>query len=224
MPIAQNLIRITFVTLLIASLVVSICQQGVAAGALPATAEEISPLQAGDRAPAFTVRTVDDEPYQFDPDNLERPTIVITFRGGWCPYCNMHLSDLRNVIPELKANGFDVLFLSNDRPDLLYSTLKKETQEDIGGLDYEILSDADLNAAHAFGTAFTVSDRLIQRRNEKGDDIDGSSIDKFKALAVPAVVLIDVSGEIRYFYANPDYRVRLSADELKQEADKLLAQ
>jgi peroxiredoxin len=204
--------------------VVSICQQGVAAGALPATAEEISPLQAGDRAPAFTVRTVDDEPYQFDPDNLERPTIVITFRGGWCPYCNMHLSDLRNVIPELKANGFDVLFLSNDRPDLLYSTLKKETQEDIGGLDYEILSDADLNAAHAFGTAFTVSDRLIQRRNEKGDDIDGSSIDKFKALAVPAVVLIDVSGEIRYFYANPDYRVRLSADELKQEADKLLAQ
>jgi peroxiredoxin len=223
MTVGQNLIRITFITLLIASLVVSICRQGVA-GALPATAEEISPLQAGDRAPAFTVRTVNDEPYQFDPDNLEHPTILITFRGGWCPYCNMHLSDLRHVIPELKASGFDVLFLSNDRPELLYTTLKKETQESIDGLDYEILSDADLNAAHAFGTAFTVSDRFIQRRNEKGDDIEGSSIDKYKALAVPSVALIDVSGEIKYFYANPNYKVRLSADELKKAADELLAQ
>jgi len=224
MSIGQNLTRITFVTLLISSLIVSVCQQGVADGALPATAEEISPLQAGDRAPAFTVRTVGNEPYLFDPDNLERPTIIITFRGGWCPYCNMHMSDLRHVIPELKASGYDILFLSNDRPELLYESLKKETQESIDSLDYEILSDADLNAANAFGTAFTVSDRLIQRRNEKGDDIEESSIDKYKALAVPAVVLVDTSGEIKYFYANPDYKVRLSADELKQAADDLLAQ
>ena len=224
MAIAQNLIRITFVTLLIASLVVSICQQGNAAGALPAMAEEISPLKAGDRAPAFTVRTVDNKPYEFNPDRLEQPTILISFRGGWCPFCNMHLSDLRHVIPELKASGFNVLFLSNDRPELLYSSLKKETQEYIDGLDYEILSDAELHAAHAFGTAFTVSGRLINRRNEKGDDIERSSIDQFKALAVPSVALIDASGEIRYFYANPDYKVRLSVDELKREADKLLAE
>jgi len=223
MSTGQNFIRITFVTLLISSLVVSVCQQGVAAGALPAKAEDITPVKAGDRAPAFTVRTVNDEPYHFDPDGLERPTILITFRGGWCPYCNMHLSELRHVIPGLKDGGFDVLFLSNDRPELLYESLKKETQESIDGLDYKILSDADLNAARALGTAFTVSDRLIQRRNEKGDDIEESSIDKYKALAVPAVVLVDLSGEISFFYANPDYKVRLSADELQRAAEELLA-
>jgi peroxiredoxin len=223
MSTAQNLIRITFITLLISSLVVSICRQGFAAGALPATAEEIKPVQVGDRAPAFSVRTVDGEEYRFDPVNLERPTILISFRGGWCPYCNMHLSELRHVIPELKADGFDVLFLSNDRPELLYESLKKETREDIDSLDYRILSDADLNAARALGTAFTVSDRLIRRRNEKGDDIAGSSIDNFRALAVPAVVLVDTSGEIRFFYANPDYKIRLPADELKKAADGLLS-
>ena len=88
---------------------------------LPANAAETTPLKTGDRAPSFTVRTVDDEPFVFDPDNLERPAILVSFRGGWCPYCNMHLSELRNVIPELKQNGFDVLFLSNDRPEQLYS-------------------------------------------------------------------------------------------------------
>lgn len=224
MSIAQNLIRITFVSLLIASLAVSMCQRGVAAGTLPATAEDITPVKVGDRAPAFVVRTVDNEAYRFDPDNLERPTALISFRGGWCPYCNMHLSELRHVVPELRAAGFDVLFLSNDRPDLLYESLKRETQEDIDGLDYEILSDADLSAARALGTAFTVSDRLIERRNEKGDDIEASSIDKFKALAVPAVVLVDRSGEIRFFYADPDYKIRLPADELRRAAEALLAE
>ena len=225
MSIGHNFIRVAFVTLLISSLIVSIGQRGIAADILelPARAEDISPKQVGDQAPAFTVRTVNGEAYRFDPDSLERPTILISFRGGWCPFCNMHLSELRHVIPELKAKGFDVLFLSNDRPELLYQSLKRETQDFIAGLDYEILSDADLNAARALGTAFTVSDRLIQRRNEKGDDIVESSIAKYRALAVPAVALIDESGEIKFFYANPDYRVRLSPDDLMQAAGELVA-
>ncbi len=224
MSTAQNFIRATFFVLLIASLVVSVCRQGVAADnfTLPSRAEDISPLQAGDRAPAFTVRTVEDEPYHFDPDKLERPTILISFRGGWCPYCNMHLSELRHVIPELKENGFDVLFLSNDRPELLYESLKKETQEAIDGLDYVILSDADINAARAFGTAFTVADRLVDYLEGKGRDYDESSISKYRALAVPAVFVIDRAGEISFAYANPDYKVRLSADALKEAANKLL--
>lgn len=224
MSTAQNFIRATFFVLLIASLVVSVCRQGVAADnfTLPSRAEDISPLQAGDRAPAFTVRTVEDEPYHFDPDKLERPTILISFRGGWCPYCNMHLAELRHVIPELKENGFDVLFLSNDRPELLYESLKKETQEAIDGLDYVILSDADINAARAFGTAFTVADRLVDYLEGKGRDYDESSISKYRALAVPAVFVIDRAGEISFAYANPDYKVRLSADALKEAANRLL--
>ena len=225
MSATQNFSRATFFLLLIASLVVSVCRQGTAADnfTLPSKAEDISPLQAGDRAPAFTVRTVEDEPYHFDPDNLERPTVLISFRGGWCPFCNMHLSELRHVIPELKENGFDVIFLSNDRPELLYESLKKETQEAIDGLDYVILSDADIDAALAFGTAFEVSDRLIQRRHDKGQDIKDSSISKYRALTVPSVYLVDSSGEISFVYANPNYKARLSAEALKEAADKLLS-
>ena len=225
MSVTQNVTRATFAVLLIASLIVSVCKQGIAADnfTLPSKAEDISPLQAGDRAPAFTVRTVEGNPYHFDPDNLERPTILISFRGGWCPFCNMHLSELRHVIPEIRANGFDVLFLSNDRPELLYESLKKETQEAIDGLDYVILSDADIDAALAFGTAFEVSDGLIQRRHDKGQDITDSSISKYRALTVPAVFVIDKSGEISFAYANPNYKVRLSAEALKEAADKLLS-
>ena len=225
MSVGHNFIRLAFVALLISSLIVSIGQQGIAADKLelPARAIDIVPRQVGDRAPAFTVRTLDGEPYRFDPDSLERPTILISFRGGWCPYCNMHLSELRHVIPELKEKGFDVLFLSNDRPDQLYSSLKMETQEDIDSLDYVILSDAEINASQALGTAYIISDEVTEYLDEKGRDYKDSSITKYRALAVPAVFVISTSGEISFVYANPNYKVRLSPDELMQAADELVA-
>ena len=225
MSVGNKLIRMMFIALWIASLVVSVSGHGVAAdkSVLPAIAEDISPLQAGDQAPAFTVRTVEGNPYHFDPGKLERPTVLISFRGGWCPYCNMHLSELRHVIPAIRKDGFDVLFLSNDPPKQLYESLKKETQENIDGLNYVILSDADISAARALGTAFTVSQGLIDYLEGKGRDYEESSISKYRALAVPAVFVIDRSGEISFVYANPVYKVRLSAEALKEATDRLLA-
>ena len=128
--------------------------------ALPASAEETTPLKTGDAAPSFIVQTVDGEAYSFDSDSLERPTVLISFRGGWCPYCNLHLSELRHVVPQLNEQGVDVLFLSGDAPSELYSSLKDETQEAIDGLGYTILSDANIEAGLAFGTAFRTREGL----------------------------------------------------------------
>lgn len=216
MHFGRNLVYVAFLALLTASFVVSHSDRAVADdyAALPASAELTTPLKSGDRAPRFTVRTVDNEPYLFDPDNLARPTVLISFRGGWCPYCNMHLSELRTVIPQINASGVDVLFLSNDRPEMLYSSLKQETREDIDGLDYVILSDAEINAAMALGTAFRVDKGLLDYMDEKGRDYAGSSIGKHNALAVPAVYVVDQSGDIVFDFVNADYKVRLPADEL----------
>ena len=224
MTFGRKIVYLTFLTLLVTTFALSHADRVVAAeyAALPASAQETTPLRTGDRAPAFTVRTVADEPFMFDPDNLERPVILISFRGGWCPYCNMHLSELRTVIPELKQNGIDILFLSNDRPELLYSSLKMETQDDIDGLDYVILSDANISAAMALGTAFRTDKGLTDYLDEKGRDYEGSSIGVHNALAVPAVYVVDQSGEIVFDFVNPNYKVRLPADELLETANKLL--
>ncbi len=224
MRFGRNIVYLTFLVLLLGTFVLSHSNRVVAAdyAALPASAEETTPLKTGDRAPAFTVRTVDDEPFVFDPENLERPTILISFRGGWCPYCNMHLSELRTVVPELRKNGFDVLFLSNDRPEMLYSSIKRETQESIDGLDYVILSDADISAAMALGTAFRTDKGLTDYLEQKDRDYAGSSIGKHNALAVPAIYVVDRSGEIVFDFVNPDYKIRLSAEELLAAANKLV--
>ena len=157
----------------------------------------------------------------FDPDNLQQPTVLISIRGGWCPYCNAQLSELRHVIPQLSESGFDVLFLSSDRPEILLDGLEQETQESIDGLNYVILSDAEGEAAKAFGTAFKVSDEQIKKMNDRGYNYQNSSIDKYRVLGVPSVFIVDVSGEIAYAYTNPDYKVRLAPDALMEVAVSL---
>ena len=212
MVVTRKFIYVMFVLLLISTLCVTAPQ--AVAGEYPASAEQITPLRTGDQAPAFTVQTVANESFDFDPASLQRPVVLISFRGGWCPYCNMHLSELRTVIPDIQAMGFDVLFISNDRPELLYSSLKDQTREDIEGLAYTILSDAELSAAIAFGTAFQRPDWLVNYLEKKDKDYSGSSIANHGALAVPAVYVIDANGLIVFDYVNANYKIRLPADDV----------
>lgn len=216
--------HVVFIFLLLLSVVSSITMRtGHADVPIADSAEQIKPLAAGETAPRFTVETVAGEPFDFDPKKLERPVVLLAFRGGWCPYCNTYLSEMRKVIPAIKELGVDVLFLSGDRSALLFESLNRETREDIAGLDYTILSDANVQAATALGIAFRASERTINRRHEKGEDIDGSSMQKHGILPVPAVFAIDRRGVIQYVYTNADYAVRLPADELLAVAREIAA-
>jgi peroxiredoxin len=223
MKTGQKLVYAAFVALLINTFIASHPIRVLAAelAAIAASANEVKPLQTGELAPRFTVRTVDDEPFVFDPENLDAPAILITFRGGWCPYCNMHLSELRNVVPELRGKGIDVYFISGDRPELLYASLKRETQDEIDGLGYTILSDANIEAARALGIAFKAAESTIAGREAKGQDIDGSSMKNHGVLSVPAVYVIDATGMVTYSFVEPDYKIRLPAEDLLKAASKV---
>jgi peroxiredoxin len=187
------------------------------------SAEETKPMMAGEMAPDFTVYNVDGSAYHFDADKLERTTVLITFRGGWCPYCNTQLQELRNVLPDIKQSGVDVLFLSGDRPEILYSNLKQETQESIAMLDYTILSDAKLEASMALGLAFKMPDNTLDRFRKRSRDIDDSSIALHNALPIPAVYVITTDGNIAFAYTNPDFKVRLPAAKVKAAVDRVMS-
>jgi peroxiredoxin len=218
----RSILYIVFLVLLGSAVASSIAiQAGHADVPVAESADLIQPLIAGDPAPRFIVETVEGLPFDFNPAELERPAVLLTFRGGWCPFCNMYLSDMRHVIPEIRALGVDVLFLSGDRSELLFESLKQETQDDIAALDYTLLSDADAQAAMALGIAFKASQGTINRRREKQQDIDGSSMVKHGVLPVPAVFAIDQDGMIRFAFTNADYKIRLPADELLAVASEI---
>ena len=185
---------------------------------IAASAEETQPLPAGGAAPPFTARNADGSDFVFDPSAMQRPAMLIFYRGGWCPYCNAHLAELRHVVPELEQRGMDVYFLSADSPANLASALHGEAE----GLDYTLLSDARLGAAEAFGLAFRVADDYYQAAKDYGVDLEEASGETHHALPIPAAYLIDTEGTIRFAHANPDYTQRLSAPELRASVEAIL--
>ncbi len=179
-----------------------------AARTVPDRAEDVQPLVAGDQAPSFVAKTVDGADYAFTSGELESPTLLIFYRGGWCPFCNTHLKELQDVVPQLNDAGHDVLFLSADGPHALVDSLK----EPMPG--YRLLSDASMDAARQFGISFRVDDATFTKYQGYGIDLESASGFDHHELPVPSVFLINTDGEIAFAYSNPDYKIRLSPAEL----------
>ena len=103
---------------------------------IPSDPTQVHPLAVGSAAPRFQGTGTDGTVRTFSAGGYQRPTIGIFYRGGWCPYCNMQLSDLRLVETRLRERGFEIVFLSTDRPEILYSSLKEPD------IHYTLLSDS----------------------------------------------------------------------------------
>ncbi|MGB5487734.1 MAG: peroxiredoxin-like family protein [Lysobacterales bacterium] len=188
-----------------------------------ASAQEVQPLLIGMRAPAFTVRDVENMTFEFKPGTQANPIVLTFFRGGWCPYCNLHLSELRLAEKQLKDMGFDIWFISIDKPALLLDSLD---EPDIG---YTIYSDSSLSATRAYGLAFRVDDELNERYLSHDIDLEKASGENHHVLPAPATYIIGTDGVINFAYINPDYKVRLHPEVLlaaataySEEADKRL--
>jgi len=171
-------------------------------------ADQVQPLLPGMKAAGFDVLDVRGEPVHFDPEKMDKPLVLTFFRGGWCPYCNLHLAELRKAEEELKASGFDIWFISIDQPEVLYESLD---QPDIG---YTILSDSKLDATRAYGLAFRMPDDLVKRYLEWDIDLEAASGETHHVLPAPATFIIGSDGIIQFQFTNPDYKLRLHPEIL----------
>lgn len=170
-------------------------------------AGSVRPLLPGMAAPAVTLTEIDGATRDYRPGEHGAPVILTFYRGGWCPYCNLHLAELRTVEAELKAMGFEVWFISPDRPELL-------SEGESTGFDYTLLSDADMKAAEAFGIAFRLDETTLERYNGFGIDLADRSGQAHGALPAPATYLVGEDGTIQFAFVNPDYTVRLAPEIL----------
>ena len=191
--------------------VMLIAMAAAASAASPDDPAKVKPLAVGASAPAFTVREARGYQFRFQPQKLTRPVMLIFYRGGWCPYCNAHLKDLRSTVPQVAALGYDVLFLSTDRPQILRSSLEEP-------MDYHLLSDSDVNAARAFQIAYRMDDATYQKYKSHGLDLEQTQGATHHELPVPAVFIVDRSGTIRFAHTNPDYTLRLPAARILEAA------
>lgn len=186
------------------------------AGTIAASAEAVRPLSAGAQAPGFIARRPDGTEYVFKPGARAKPAVLLFYRGGWCPFCNVQLGQLKAAEATLRQRGYEMLFLSSDRPAILRTSLKDDIENETA--HYTLLSDSDAAAARALGVAFRVDGASLAQFKQYGLDLESTQGNTQHVLPVPAVFVIDREGRIGFSHYNPDYKVRLSPEELLEAA------
>ena len=172
-----------------------------------------TPLAVGDEVPDVTLRTEEGTEVSLRKLISEKPTVLIFYRGGWCPFCTRHLQALVGIEDNLNRAGAQMLAISMDQPAKLKETPDRDK------LGYRLLSDSDAAAAKAFGIAFQVEKSLVRKYKESYQiDLEAASGRDHHILPHPAVYVADTNGRIRFADVNPDYRTRLEPAKILEAA------
>lgn len=176
---------------------------------LPAKPEDIAPLLIGETVPEVQITQMDGKTTELGAVLNGKKSILIFYRGGWCPYCNSHLSDLQKIEPKLKELGYQIIAISPDVPAKLNETDQKHE------LAYQLYSDVKGELMAKMGIAFQAPERYQKMLlNITAEENKGW-------LPVPSVFIINDKKQIVFEYISPDFKHRMNGDLLLAVANKL---
>lgn len=136
------------------------------------------------------------------------PLVVVFYRGGWCPYCNLHLRTLQQSLKEFEKYHAQLVAISPQSPDNSLTTTQKNA------LSFAVLSDAGSKVASTFGITFVFSEKLQQLYRESGIDLEQLNASKDWALPLPATYVIDRDGTVAYAFVEEDYQRQAQPSEI----------
>lgn len=158
-------------------------------------------LQVGQTAIDFTLTNANNEQVSLYNQLENGPVVLMWYRGGWCPYCNITLHHMQESLPEFKKYGANLLALSPEVPDSSIST--KEKNE----LEFEVLSDINNEIAYKYSVVYKLTDE-VAKMYEAGfglSDFNGNSTNE---LPLAATYVIGQDKIIKYAFLDADYRNR----------------
>lgn len=173
---------------------------------LASAPDQVRPLLLGSTIPDVELLTLDGQPTTLKAQVNGKPAVLVFYRGGWCPYCNLQLSEMRLIREDLADLGFQLIAISPDLPSELNKTLEKDN------LDYTLLSDSKADALRAFGIGYRLDDATFEKYRTMGIDLEKSSGQDHHALPVPSVFIVDAEGVLQFSYSHPDYKIRVPGD------------
>jgi peroxiredoxin len=167
---------------------------------LPKTPTDIKPLLVGEKIPNQELYNSSGELVFLEQLFAKQKTILIFYRGGWCPYCNVHLGALAEAESTLLDLGYQIVAVSPDSPKNLKETSEKDK------VNYLLLSDSKAMLAKAVGLAFQAPENY-NKYLVKGSEGVNSSI-----IPVPTLLILNTKGEILFEHINPNYKERISTE------------
>lgn len=131
------------------------------------------------------------------------PTVVVFYRGAWCPYCNLALRAYqRDLVPALRERGVNLVAISPQKPDGSVSVI--EANE----LTFTVASDPGNTLASALGILTAPTEDAQAAQQQLGLDLRAVNADGTTAVPMPTVAIVDADGVLRWIDVHPDYTSR----------------
>lgn len=157
--------------------------------------------KSGHQAPDFTLPDATGEEVTLSKLLKDGPVVLIWYRGGWCPYCNMQLQAMQEALPKIKQLGGTLVAISPEVPDKSLSTKEKDA------LEFYVLSDVGNRVAKEYGIVYTLDDAThgILEDRLKLSQYNG---DASGELPLTVAYVIDQDGLITWDFKDYDYKRR----------------
>lgn len=160
-------------------------------------------VKEGDTAPEFGLPNAHGNQVVLSSLLAGGPVVLVFYRGGWCPYCNLQLRAYQRILPEIRDLGAQLVAVSPEPPDESLSTAEKN------GLEFQVLSDVEAEAARAYRLLFDISGRLRDAYVGMDKYLSELNADGQWHLPIPATYVIRQDGRIVLACVDPEYRNRL---------------
>ena len=168
-----------------------------------------SVLRAGALMPDGDLLDVDGNPTTLKKVRGGKPAVVVFYRGAWCPYCNLTLRTYQQtLVPELAARGVALVAISPQTPDGSLSMQQKHQ------LSFEVLSDPGNQIAGQLGILTGPTDDARKAQASLGLIIGEHNADGTDTTPMPAVVILDAEGTIRWIDVHPHYTSRTEPGQI----------
>ena len=164
-------------------------------------------INVGDTAPAFTLKNAAGNDVSLS-DYLEKGNVVLTwYRGGWCPYCNLTLKALQDLLPDFNSAGAHLLALTPELPDNSLSTSEKNE------LSFEVLTDYNNEVAKTYNLVFKLISGVAASYKKAFDLEKYNGVDTDE-LPLAATYVINQEGVVTYAFLDAEYRNRAEPSEV----------
>jgi peroxiredoxin len=193
----------------------------LASSTLPAIAEQVhqvQPLLNGMTVPAISLQDEAGNMIDLGKQLRKAPSIVVFFRGGWCPYCNAQLAGLQTISAELSAMGYQIIAISPETLAMRQASMAKNAHSatssaqrsaDAQPKTYLLYGDVNFAAMRGFGIAYYQDDKTTALyKNSYGITLSYDSNGK-AVLPAPAVFILNQNAEVQFSYVHINYKTRL---------------
>jgi peroxiredoxin len=138
-----------------------------------------------------------------------KSAVVVFYRGGWCPYCNIALRAYQaDLLPELRVRGIELIAVSPQKPEGSLST--QEANE----LSFTVVTDPGNQLGRGLGILTEPTAEAQAAQRSLGLNLTEANADGTATIPMPTTVVVDSAGVVRWIDVHPDYTTRSEISEI----------